>query len=181
MTNNDSLFTIALPSGGIYPFPGKIAAIDRAVDPQTGSIKVRLIFPNPKNELKVGMSCVLQVRNLEKVPQMVVPSKAIVEQMGEYFVFIAKDTVYTEASVDSADKKKVDTVATPKLTAVQRKVQVGQTIGGNVIVLGGINIGDKILVDGVQAVHDGSLITTGNKMQGGEGDKAKKQEGKKDN
>ncbi len=179
--NNDSLFTIALPSGSIYPFPGKISVIDRAVDPQTGSIKVRLIFPNPKNELRVGMSCVLQVRNLEKTPQMVIPSKAIVEQMGEYFVFIAKDTVYSSASADSADKKVADTVATPKLTAVQRKVQLGQTIGANVIVLGGINVGDKILVDGVQAVHDGSQIATGNKKQGSGGKKSELQEGKKDN
>ncbi len=177
--NNDSLFTITLPNGATYPLPGKISVIDRAVDPQTGSIRVRLVFANPKNELKVGMSCVVNVRNLEKVPMMLIPNKAIVEQMGEYFVYIAKDTVYTEASADSADKKVSDTVPLPKLRAVQRKVQIGQTVGGNVIVLSGINIGDKLLVDGVQAVHDGSPIAAGNKKKGGE--KGTQQEGKKDN
>ena len=125
------------------------------------------------------MSCVVNVRNLEKVPMMLIPNKAIVEQMGEYFVYIAKDTVYTEASADSADKKVSDTVPLPKLRAVQRKVQIGQTVGGNVIVLSGINIGDKLLVDGVQAVHDGSPIAAGNKKKGGE--KGTQQEGKKDN
>jgi len=43
----DSLFTIILPNGQVYPYLGKIAIIDRAVDPQTGTIDVRLSFPNP--------------------------------------------------------------------------------------------------------------------------------------
>jgi membrane fusion protein, multidrug efflux system len=42
----DSLFTIILPNQAIYPYPGKISVIDRAVDPQTGSITIRLVFPN---------------------------------------------------------------------------------------------------------------------------------------
>jgi membrane fusion protein (multidrug efflux system) len=177
--NNDSLFTMVLPDGTTYPFTGKISVIDRAVDPQTGSIRVRLVFPNPKNELKAGMSCVVRVRNLETTPQILIPNKAIVEQMGEYFVFIAKDTVYEHPSSDTA--KKVDTVETPKLRSVQRKVQLGQTIGPNVIVLSGINVGDKLLVDGVQAVHDGSQIAAGNKKPAGEGEKSKKPEAKKEN
>src|ERR1700678_1931124 len=43
----DSLFTILLPNQQLYPYPGKILFIDRAVDPQTGAIDVRLVFPNP--------------------------------------------------------------------------------------------------------------------------------------
>ena len=43
----DSTFTIAF-GDDVYPFPGNISLIDRAVDPQTGTIKVRLIFPNDK-------------------------------------------------------------------------------------------------------------------------------------
>ena len=39
----DSVFTIAF-SDDVYPYPGKISVIDRAVDPQTGTIKVRLDF-----------------------------------------------------------------------------------------------------------------------------------------
>src|SRR6201996_3260208 len=52
----DSLFTLVLPDNSIYPELGKISIIDRAVDAQTGSIKVRLVFPNPKDFLRVGMS-----------------------------------------------------------------------------------------------------------------------------
>src|SRR5665213_3039704 len=51
----DSVFTIAF-GDEIYSYPGKIDFIDRAVDPQTGTIKVRLIFPNDKEMLKPGMN-----------------------------------------------------------------------------------------------------------------------------
>ncbi len=89
----DSLFTILLPDNSLYPFTGKISVIDRAVDSQTGSIRVRLVFDNPKGFLRVGMSCVVRVHNQDTNPQLVLPSKAVVEQMGEYFVFVAKDSL----------------------------------------------------------------------------------------
>ena len=89
----DSLFTILLQNNTLFPYVGKISIIDRAVDPQTGTIRVRLIFPNPKDALKPGMSCVVRVHNEDRSPQIVIPNRAVVEQMGEYFVFVAKDTV----------------------------------------------------------------------------------------
>ncbi|PZR65269.1 MAG: hypothetical protein DI537_51295, partial [Stutzerimonas stutzeri] len=52
----DSTFTMAFGSQ-LYPYPGTIALIDRAVDAQTGTIKTRLSFPNPKNTLRAGMNC----------------------------------------------------------------------------------------------------------------------------
>ncbi len=140
----DSLFTIILPDHSIYPHTGKISVIDRAVDPQTGTIRVRLEFTNPKLDLRAGMSCVVRVHNLEQTPQIVIPSRAIVEQMGEYFVYLAQK--------DSA------------LKAVQVKVETGQTIGGNILIRSGLKDGDNIVVDGVQALHDGSPITTANRQ-----------------
>jgi len=137
----DSLFTIIVPGNRLYPQSGKISVIDRAVDPQTGTIRIRLVFPNPQGDLRAGMSCVLRVHNLEAGPQITIPGKAVVEQMGEYFVFLAKDT-----------------------TATQVKVEVGQTIGSEILILKGLNNGDRIVVDGVQALHDGSAITTANKQ-----------------
>ncbi|HVV05932.1 MAG TPA: efflux RND transporter periplasmic adaptor subunit [Puia sp.] len=137
----DSLFTIIMPGNRLYPYSGRISVIDRAVDPQTGTIRIRLVFPNPKYDLRAGMSCVLRVHNLEPGPQITIPGRAVVEQMGEYFVFLAKDT-----------------------TAMQVKVEVGQTIGADILVLKGLKDGDRIVVDGVQALHDGSTITTANKQ-----------------
>ncbi|WP_161596733.1 efflux RND transporter periplasmic adaptor subunit [Chitinophaga vietnamensis] len=160
----DSLFTMQLPDNSLYPFPGKIAVIDRAVDPQTGTIRVRLVFPNPQNLLKVGMSCVVRVRNLETTPQIVVPGKAVVEQMGEYFVYVAKDTVLAEktgaAKVAPAEEQQGKG---PRLHAIQKKVKLGQTIGADVIILSGVSDGEKVIVDGIQSIHDGSPISLGAK------------------
>lgn len=154
----DSLFTIILPSSKIYTEPGKISVIDRAVNPQTGTIRIRLVFNNPKKELRAGMSCVLRVRNQEASAQMVVPGKSVIEQMGEFFVFVAKDTVL-QSGADSASKKEGAHMDEQALRAFQRKVQLGQTIGANVIIKSGIVDGDRIVVDGVQALHEGSEIT----------------------
>ncbi len=166
----DSLFTILLPDNSIYPATGKISVIDRAVDPQTGSIKVRLVFPNPKGFLRVGMSCILRVHNQDAKPQLVLPNRAVVEQMGEYFVYMAKDTMVNnpKAGADSAKKRKL------RMISVQKKVQVGQTIGPNIIIKSGIEQGDRIVVDGIQSLHNGSQITTANKVPpsgGGRGGK----------
>jgi RND family efflux transporter MFP subunit len=155
----DSLFTILLPDNSLYPHTGKISVIDRAVDSQTGSITIRLVFPNPKYFLRPGMSCVVRVHNQEAGPQLVLPSKAVVEQMGEYFVFMAKDSIINDPKVKSDTSTK-----RPKLVAAQKKVQVGQTIGPNVIIKSGIKEGDRVVVDGVQSLHDGSQITTANKV-----------------
>ena len=158
----DSLFTIILPNAKVYPGMGKISVIDRAVDPQTGTIRVRLVFPNQQLDLRAGMSCVVRVHNQETTPQIVIPGKAVIEQMGEYFVFIAKDTVLKTAA-DTSSKKQSDSTDVPKLRAFQVKIQPGQTIGANVVVRSGINDGDKIVVDGVQAIHEGSVINASSK------------------
>ena len=182
----DSLFTISLPDHSIYPALGKISVIDRAVDPQTGTIRVRLQFPNGKHTLRAGMSCVVRVHNQEQTPQIVIPGKAVVEQMGEYFVFLAKDTVMHhnadsansqsggKAEAKSADKSdggksdgKDSTSAggqDPHLAAVQVKIILGQTIGSDVVVVSGLKEGDRVVVDGVQALHEGSPITTANRQ-----------------
>jgi RND family efflux transporter MFP subunit len=163
----DSLFTLLLPNNSLYPHTGKISIIDRAVDPQTGSIRIRLVFPNPESDLKVGMSCIVRVHNQDAAPQLVIPGKAVVEQMGEYFVFIVKDTIIIHH--DSTKKQEPDTAAQqgPKPYAFQKKIQIGQTIGANVIVKGGISEGDRVVIDGVQSLHEGSQVNVGNRKPDG--------------
>lgn len=165
---HDSLFTIILPNNALYPYTGKISVIDRAVDPQTGAIRIRLEFPNPQNVLKVGMSCNVRVHNQDAAPQLVIPGKAVVEQMGEYFVFVVKDTILSHPG-DSTKKHEADTTTQqgPKLYAFQKKIQLGQTIGANVIVKTGISEGDRIVIDGVQSLHEGSQVSVGSKQTRG--------------
>ncbi len=157
----DSLFTLILPNNTFYPADGEISIIDRAVSAQTGSIKVRIVFPNKEGYLRVGMSCVLRVHNQDSTPQILIPNKAIVEQMGEYFVFEAKDTVIVSHG-DTTSKKK-DEAPKTGMVALQRKVHVGATIGPNIVIKDGITEGEKIIVDGVQSLHDGSPVNVADK------------------
>jgi len=161
----DSLFTIITPDNNVYQYPGKISVIDRGIDPQTGTIKIRLVFPNQQSGLRAGMSCIVRVHNQDTKDQMIIPSKAIVEQMGEYFVFVAKDTVLPEPK----DKKEEQKGPAPHLKASQKKVNLGQTIGANVIVKTGLDEGDRVIVDGVQKLRDGSVIMVAEKPAGGAG------------
>jgi len=163
----DSLFTIILPNGNIYPYLGKISVIDRAVDPQTGTITVRIVFSNPKYILKPGLSCVLRVHNQDTIPQIIVPSKAVVELMGEYFVYVVKDTM----ARDPNDSTKTH----PVTVSIQKKVKLGQTIAPNVIIEDGLKEGTRIVIDGVQSLHTGSIINAGQKPDGAKGGKEGKE------
>lgn len=167
----DSLFSLLMPDNTLYGHLGKLSIIDRAVDPQTGTIRVRLVFDNPDNYLRAGMSSVVRVHNQDVGPQLIIPNKAVVEQMGEYFVYVAKDTVFkiSPDSLKKMDKKAAADADKPKLVAMQKKVQTGQVIGPDIIIKGGIKAGDKIIVDGLQSLHDGVRITTANKVGPGGG------------
>jgi len=160
----DSIFTLVMPDNSIYSAPGQIYVIDRGVNTQTGSITVRLSFPDKDNMLRAGMSCQVRVRNQDTGMQLIIPAKAIVEQMGEYFVYVAKDTVIQTPAIpgskDGKDAKAEPASQQPSLHAIQRKVMLGQTIGSRVIVRSGLEDGDKVIVDGVQRLHDGSAVTT---------------------
>ncbi|MGA7160973.1 MAG: efflux RND transporter periplasmic adaptor subunit [Bacteroidota bacterium] len=165
----DSLFTLILPNNSLYSSTGTLSVIDRAVNPQTGSIRIRLLFPNPQYSLRVGMSCVVRVHNQDSIPQLVIPNKAVIEEMGEYFVYVAKDS-----SVNSGDKPGETPAATrdPHLYAFQKKVQLGAVLGPNVIIKDGIKEGDNIISDGIQSLHNGSPIAPSedhSSMQAGKG------------
>ncbi|HTD98308.1 MAG TPA: efflux RND transporter periplasmic adaptor subunit [Mucilaginibacter sp.] len=138
-SSTDSTFKLQLSDGvTTYNKPGKILAIDRGVNNQTGTIKVRIQFPNQDDVLKDGMSCVVKVLNEQSGNRIVIPQKAINEQMGEFFVFVSLDTI-----------------------AKQHKVTLGPRLGTTVVVINGINEGDKIITDGFQRLRDGGKITLG--------------------
>lgn len=134
---DDSTFSIAF-GNDIYPFHGSIYLIDRAVDPQTGTIKTRLVFPNDKNILKPGMTTSVRVLNNSGQKVVTIPYKAITEQLGEFFVYVV------------GDSSKVS----------QRKLSLGKQIGRNIIVKDGVKEGDIIVVQGVQNLREGAVVTT---------------------
>ena len=140
----DSIFTIAF-GPDVYPIPGAISLIDRAVDPQTGNIKTRLVFGNPKGMLKAGMSTTVRVKSNTGTAAIIIPYKAVTEQLGDFFVYAVGDS--------------------SKVT--QRKVTLGKQLGTNVIVKDGLQGGETIVVQGVQNLREGSVITTAPPQQPG--------------
>ena len=131
---SDSTFRLVF-SGDVYQYPGKIYLIDRAVNPQTGTIIVRLLFPNNKSRLKVGMTGTVRVLNHAN-NAVLIPYKAVTEQLGEFFVYVVNDS------------NKVS----------QREVALGTPIGTNIIVKDSLHEGEKIVIQGVQNLREGSTI-----------------------
>jgi len=133
----DSTYTLAFGTA-IYPYPGKISLLDRAVNPQTGTIKARLVFPNPKSQLIAGMNATVRIKNRSGAGAVLIPYKAVTEQLGEFFVYVPNDS------------NKVS----------QRKLALGKPIGTNILVKQGLQAGEKIVVEGVQNLREGAIITT---------------------
>ena len=148
----DSTFKLQLSDGSIYKKPGKVLVIDRGVNDQTGTITVRVQFPNDRDSLIDGMSCVLQVLNNASGEHIQVPYKSVSEQMGEFFVFVTRDTTFQDTTLK---RQVTDTIA------IQHRVKLGPRIGPNVVVLTGLNAGDKVITDGFQRLRDKGKITLG--------------------
>jgi membrane fusion protein (multidrug efflux system) len=151
--NTDSTFILKLSNDSIYHKPGHILAIDRGVNNQTGSIKVRVQFDNTNGLLKDGMSAQLKVLNNQSGNRLIIPYKAITEQMGEFFVFVTKDT--TMRSKADSTKMERDTIA------LQKKVKVGPRLSDNVVIMDGIKQGDKVITEGFQRLRDSGKVTLG--------------------
>ena len=84
------------------------------------------------------LSTVVRVHNLDPAPQIVVPSRAVVEQMGEYFVFVIQND-----------------------HALQHKVTLGTRIGDKIVVRRGLQAGEKVVTNGVQKLRDSSVVAIG--------------------
>jgi membrane fusion protein (multidrug efflux system) len=131
----DSTFTIILPDQTIYPYPGHLSLLDRSVDPQTGTIITRLIFPNSNYLLKPGLTCDVRVLNNNDSSSIVIPYKAVTEQMGEYFVFVVNGN-----------------------KAIQTNIMLGEQINDMVIVKGGLTPGEVVATSGIQKLHDNAPV-----------------------
>ena len=134
--DNDSTFTIILPDQSLYKFPGHLAVMDRAVDPETGTIRIRAVFPNPDDVLRAGMTCDLRVRNTAPAGSVLIPYRAVVEQMGEYFVYVIRGNKVS-----------------------QQRVGIGMNIRDMVIVNNGVRLGEQIVTDGVEKLRDNAVVS----------------------
>lgn len=131
----DSTFSIVLPDLSIYLHQGQLSLLDRSVDPQTGTIRIRAIFPNSQGTLRAGLTCNLRVRSITPPSSVLIPYKAVVEQMGEYFVF-------------AINGGKV----------AQKRVHLGISVNDMVIVTDGLQVGDQIVTEGMQRLRDQATV-----------------------
>jgi len=135
----DSLFTIKLADQTLYDLPGRVASVDSAVDARTGTIRVRLAFPNSEKKLRPGMSATLRLYHSQGGQEVLIPNKAVTEQMGEYFVYVVTDSN----------------------TVTQTKVALGTPIKDKVVIKDGLKPGQKIVTEGLQRVREGARIQVG--------------------
>lgn len=151
------VFQIRIGEDSIYPIKGYVSMIDRAADMQTGTVKVRLSFPNDKDALKPGMNATVLVGDQKRA--LLIPTKAVVAQLGEFYAYVI------------GDSNKVS----------QTKLKLGNNTGIYTAVEAGLKEGDKIVVDGTQNLRQGSKVINQKDMmkqqaaQGG----AAKSDGKK--
>jgi membrane fusion protein (multidrug efflux system) len=128
--------SLVLSDGSTLTEPGKIVFLDRAVDPKTGTLRMRAQFPNPKRRLRPGMFARLRVDLGAQTNSILVPQRAITELQGKNFVWVV-----------GSDNK-----------STQRGVQVGNQVGEDVLVSEGLKPGDRIIVEGLQKVRDGTVV-----------------------
>src|SRR3954471_7660410 len=131
-------FDLILGNGEMYPQKGKFYALDRSLDPKTGSIRYYVTFPNPGNILRPGQFGKVRFVADTKKGAMVIPQEAVNELQGGYQV----------AVVDQNNKASI------------RPVKMGERIGAMWEVTEGLKPGDKVVVQGLQKAREGSTVTT---------------------
>ena len=130
-------FDLILGNGEVYPHKGKFYALDRSLDPKTGSIHYYVTFPNPGNILRPGQFGKVRFVADMKKGAMVVPQEAVNELQGNFQV----------AVVDQNNKVSI------------RPVKMGERIGAMWEVTEGLKPGDKVVVQGLQKAREGSTVT----------------------
>lgn len=128
---------LELIDGSMYPDSGRVESITAVVDPTTKSLRMRAIFPNKQNLLRSGNTGNVVFPNV-LTNIFVIPQTATTEIQDKKFVYVVQ----------------------PDNTLKTVEVQVYYLNDGkNYYVTEGLKAGDKIVVEGVQALREGQAIT----------------------
>jgi len=122
-----------------YPdeeFWGEVFRVSEMVDPQTRTLPIEIRIINKEHKLKSGMFTRIKVIAAHLKDVLVLSQDAVVQEMGEKFVFLEKDN-----------------------TADKRKVTLGRRDNGKIEIIAGIRAGDNIIVFGQQGLKDGARVT----------------------
>jgi membrane fusion protein (multidrug efflux system) len=120
-----------------YDHPGVWNYIGNQVDQQTDTLLVRATFPNPERRLVDGAFVTVEVKENAKTPRLVIPRAALqLDQAGVYVLVVDKD-------------HKVET----------KRVTTGEAVNTDIAIASGLQEGDAVIVDGVQKVRPGQVVT----------------------
>jgi len=128
---------LILADGSVYPQKGKFLFADRQVDVKTGTIKVAAVYPNPGNFLRPGQYGKVRVAASVRKDALLVPQRSVAEIQGKYMV-----------AVVGADNK-VD----------MRPVKTAERVDNLWVILEGLKPGEKVIVEGIQKVRPGMIVT----------------------
>jgi len=134
---NQAEVTLTLEDGSLYPERGRLKVSEASVDPSTGSVTLRAVFPNPRRELLPGMFVRAQLAQGTRSAALLVPQRGVSHNpKGEATVLI----------VDKDDK------------VAERVVTADRSINGEWLITAGLAQGDRVIVDGLQKAKPGSAV-----------------------
>lgn len=136
LDSDDVKVQLRFGDGAVYPQLGKVDTRSRTVDPRTGTILIRAVFPNHEGGLLPGQFVRVNVTGITMPAAIVVPKMAIAQGPLGAFVYVVE----------------ADNVARA------RQVRLGRELEDGWIVRKGLQAGDRIVVDGVIRVRPGNVV-----------------------
>ncbi|HEY9104325.1 efflux RND transporter periplasmic adaptor subunit [Chitinimonas sp.] len=127
--------SLVLEDGTVYPLPGSLQFSEVSVDPGTGSVTLRAVFPNPKQELLPGMY--VRARLEEGIDEAAI----LVPQQG-----VTRDAKGNAVALVLNGEDKVE----------QRQLKTRRALGDQWQVTDGLKEGDRLIVEGLQKVKPGA-------------------------
>ena len=128
---------LLLEDGTSYPREGKLEFRDVTVEPTTGSVTIRLVFPNPERILLPGMFV-----------------RAVVEEgVSENAILVPQQGVTRNPKGDP-----IALVVDGEGKVEQRALEIDRAIGDRWLVTRGLSPGDRLVVEGLQKVRPGDTV-----------------------
>jgi len=126
-----------LEDGSPHSHEGRLAFSEATVDPTTGSYTLRLVVPNPQGLLMPGMYVRAVLTSGVRPNALLVPQRAVTR--------------------DPKGGASVMVVGTGS-KAESRQITISRTVGNSWLVEGGLNAGDRVIVEGLQKIAPGALL-----------------------
>lgn len=128
---------LILADKSVHPYLGEASVIDNAIDPQTGTIMIQALFPNPEGIVRPGQFARVRAALDQARAAIVIPQRAVSELQGTQYV----------AVVDPKSK-----------TVSMRPVVVLHRVGAAYVIEAGLTAGETIVYEGLQKVRDGAVV-----------------------